>query len=206
MTEGQSLSPEDRAFRQLLVDIIPSLRAFARGLCGSRDLADDLAQEALAKAWAARASFTAGTNFKAWIFRILRNHFYTTANVARRFVLMDPQATADLVTVQPVQGSERAIRDIMAGLATLPPPQREALMLLESGLQWDEIAMIAGCGRPRTSVTSWSPFTVTSARFWYQIARGFFRKASLSLPVSLSNVHLTSCAVNGFPSCHLTPC
>jgi RNA polymerase sigma-70 factor (ECF subfamily) len=145
VTEGQSLSPEDRAFRQLLVDIIPSLRAFARGLCGSRDLADDLAQEALAKAWAARASFTAGTNFKAWIFRILRNHFYTTANVARRFVLMDPQATADLVTVQPVQGSERAIRDIMAGLATLPPPQREALMLLESGLQWDEIAMIAGC-------------------------------------------------------------
>lgn len=145
MTESQSLPPDDRAFRQLLVEIIPSLRAFARGLCGNRDLADDLAQEALAKAWAARASFTAGTNFKAWIFRILRNHFYTTANVARRFVLMDPQAAVDLVSVQPVQGSERAVRDIMAGLATLPPPQREALMLLESGLQWDEIAMIADC-------------------------------------------------------------
>jgi RNA polymerase sigma-70 factor (ECF subfamily) len=145
VTEGQPLPPEDQAFRQTLVEIIPSLRAFARGLCGNRDLADDLAQEALAKAWAARASFTAGTNFKAWIFRILRNHFYTTANVARRFVLMDPHATADLVSVPPAQGSERAVRDIMAGLATLPPPQREALMLLESGLHWDEIAMIAGC-------------------------------------------------------------
>lgn len=145
MTEGSAPLPDDRVFRQNLVEIIPSLRAFARGLCGNRDLADDLAQETLAKAWAARASFTPGTNFKAWMFRILRNHFYTTANVARRFVLMDPHATADLVSVQPLQGSERAVRDIMAGLATLPPAQREALVLLESGLHWDEIAMIAGC-------------------------------------------------------------
>jgi RNA polymerase sigma-70 factor (ECF subfamily) len=145
VTKRAAPPPEDRAFRQNLVEIIPGLRAFARGLCGNRDLADDLAQEALTKAWAARSSFTPGTNFKAWVFRILRNHFYTTANVARRFVLMDPHAAADLVTVQPTQGSERAVNDIMAGLASLPPPQREALMLLESGLQWDEIAMIAGC-------------------------------------------------------------
>jgi RNA polymerase sigma-70 factor (ECF subfamily) len=136
---------DDRAFRENLVAIIPSLRAFARGLCGNRDLADDLAQEALAKAWAARASFTAGTNFKAWLFRILRNHFYTSAKVAQRFVLMDPHATADLVSVQPTQGAERMQHDIEAGLASLPAPQREALMLLESGLQWDEIAMIADC-------------------------------------------------------------
>jgi RNA polymerase sigma-70 factor (ECF subfamily) len=143
---GTSQQPlDDRAFRQSLIAIIPSLRAFARGLCGNRDLADDLAQEALTKAWAARDSFTAGTNFKAWIFRILRNHFYTTAMVARRFVLMDPHATADLVSVQPTQGSERMRHDIEAGLAALPPPQREALMLLESGLQWDEIAMIVDC-------------------------------------------------------------
>lgn len=136
---------DDRAFRENLVAIIPSLRAFARGLCGSRDLADDLAQEALAKAWAARGSFTAGTNFKAWIFRILRNHFYTTATVARRFVLMDPHATVDLVSVAPTQGAERTRHDIEAGLAALPSAQREALMLLESGLQWDEIAAIAEC-------------------------------------------------------------
>lgn len=141
-----SLQPlDDRAFREQLVAIIPSLRAFARGLCGNRDLADDLAQEALAKAWAARASFSAGTNFKAWMFRILRNHFYTTAAVAKRFVLMDPHVAADLVSIQPTQGTERTRHDIEAGLATLPPPQREALMLLESGLQWDEIAMIADC-------------------------------------------------------------
>lgn len=145
MTASSPHPLDDRAFRENLVAIIPSLRAFARGLCGNRDLADDLAQEALAKAWAARASFTAGTNFKAWLFRILRNHFYTSAKVAQRFVLMDPHATADLVSVQPTQGAERMQHDIEAGLASLPAPQREALMLLESGLQWDEIAMIADC-------------------------------------------------------------
>ena len=72
----------DAVFRADLVAIIPSLRAFARGLCGNRDLADDLAQEALAKAWSARASYTQGTNFRAWIFRILRNHFYTVATLS----------------------------------------------------------------------------------------------------------------------------
>ncbi len=142
---GSSQPLDDAAFREALVTIIPSLRAFARGLCGNRDLADDLAQEALAKAWAARHSFAAGTNFKAWIFRILRNHFYTTAAVAKRFVLMDPHMAADLVSVQPTQGAERMQRDIEAGLTALPPAQREALMLLESGLQWDEIAMIVDC-------------------------------------------------------------
>jgi RNA polymerase sigma-70 factor (ECF subfamily) len=40
------------AFREDLVEIIPSLRAFALSLCGSRDKADDLVQEALMKAWA----------------------------------------------------------------------------------------------------------------------------------------------------------
>ena len=50
-----------------------------------------------------------------------------------------------------------------------------------------------------------SPLTVTSARFRYQLLRGLTRSFSLDLPASVSQVHLTSCAVNGLPSCHLTP-
>ena len=38
------------------------------------------------------------------------------------------------------------------------------------------------------------------------MARGFLRNVSRSLPCSLSQVHFTSLAVNGLPSCHLTPC
>src|ERR1700732_5087781 len=63
----------------------------------------------------------------------------------------------------------------------------------------------AGCGRFRRKVTSWSPFVVTSARLRYHDLRGLTRSLSFDLPSSRSQVHLTSAAVKGLPSCHLTP-
>ncbi len=145
MTVSPPAGPDDARFKSELVAIIPSLRAFARGLCGNRDQADDLAQEALAKAWAARASYTPGTNFRAWMFRILRNHFYSVATVARRFVAYDPDSAAHVQTSAPTQGGGLVLADLQRGLATLPTEQREALLLMESGLQWDEIAVVMAC-------------------------------------------------------------
>src|SRR5215472_11795002 len=43
------------------------------------------------------------------------------------------------------------------------------------------------------------------SRLRYQVLRGLTRSFSLAFPVNRSQVHLTSAAVNGFPSCHLTP-
>lgn len=129
-----------------MIAIIPSLRAFARLLAGRQaDLADDLAQEALAKAWAARDSFTPGTNFKAWIFRILRNHFYTTARVGKRFVVMDPMPVSELLVQQPTQEWTHNLQDVERGLKTLPPRQQEVLMLLAAGMQWRDIAKVVNC-------------------------------------------------------------
>jgi len=51
----------DPEFKKQLAQVIPHLRAFGRSLSGSRDLADDLVQETLLKAWAARQRFQAGT-------------------------------------------------------------------------------------------------------------------------------------------------
>ncbi|OAV84576.1 hypothetical protein PTTG_31180, partial [Puccinia triticina 1-1 BBBD Race 1] len=65
----------DPEFKDQLASVIPHLRAFGRSLSGSRDLADDLVQETLLKAWAARKRFQAGTNMRAWTFIILRNLF-----------------------------------------------------------------------------------------------------------------------------------
>src|SRR5437773_12016997 len=53
-------------------------------------------------------------------------------------------------------------------------------------------------------VASSSPLVVTSARLRYQVSRGLSRHFSLLRPSSRSQVHLTSAAVKGFPSCHLT--
>jgi len=145
MARREAADPADAQFRADMRAIMPSLRAFARGLCGDRDQADDLAQEALAKAWAARASFTPGTNFRAWMFRILRNHFYSVAVVQRRFVAYDPDLPAHVQTSIPNQEGGLMLDDLRRGLATLKPEQREALMLMESGLQWDEIAEVVGC-------------------------------------------------------------
>src|SRR5438132_12019439 len=65
--------------------------------------------------------------------------------------------------------------------------------------------MNEGCGRFKWKVTSLSPLTVTSSRFWYQALRGLRRNFSFALPSRVSQVHFTSLTVNGLPSCHLTP-
>ena len=53
---------EGDTFTRDLTALIPHMRAFARGLCGDMTAAEDLAQEALARAWSARASYQPGTN------------------------------------------------------------------------------------------------------------------------------------------------
>src|SRR5688572_1525088 len=73
----------DPDFKDQLAAVIPHLRAFGRSLSGSRDLADDLVQETLLKAWAARKRFQAGTNMRAWTFIILRNLFLSQMRRAR---------------------------------------------------------------------------------------------------------------------------
>jgi DNA-directed RNA polymerase specialized sigma24 family protein len=75
-SQTEDLRLSDADFHKELTAVIPHLRAFARMLCGDRDRADDLAQEALMKAWAARGSFIAGTRFRAWIYTILRHHYF----------------------------------------------------------------------------------------------------------------------------------
>ncbi|HYF06504.1 MAG TPA: sigma factor, partial [Acetobacteraceae bacterium] len=63
------------SFHDQMIAILPKLRVQALALSRNRSAADDLVQEAVAKALAARDSFEEGTNFSAWMHRILRNTF-----------------------------------------------------------------------------------------------------------------------------------
>ena len=58
--------------------LFDSLYNFAHWLTQNREEAEDLVQETYAKALRGFASFQPGTNFRAWIFRILRNTFLTS--------------------------------------------------------------------------------------------------------------------------------
>ncbi len=134
------------AFSDRLVAIIPALRAFARGLCGRADLADDLAQEALTKAWAARGSYLPNTNFKAWMFTILRNHYYSWCRKQRRVAPWDPDAAERLLVCEPSQPGYMELAELAAGMQILPAQQREALVLVGAGgFTYEEAAVIVGC-------------------------------------------------------------
>ena len=70
--------------------LMPSLARYARSLARNPDTAQDLVQETVLKAWSSRASFEAGTNMKAWTFRILRNSFLSRYAVEARYKLARP--------------------------------------------------------------------------------------------------------------------
>jgi len=133
-------------FKEQMIALIPSLRAFARGLCRHRELADDLAQEAMARAWAARDSFTPGTNFRAWMFMIVRNQFYSTVRKNARMVSWDPEAAERLLVQKPTQEMSLHVQDVDEALNKLPPQQREMLLLIAAaGMSYEDAAVVAGC-------------------------------------------------------------
>ncbi len=133
-------------FKEQMVALIPALRAFARGLCRDRVLADDLAQEALMRAWASRHTFTLGTNFRAWMFMILRNHYYSGSKSRARETVWDPEAAERILIQDPTQESGIHVSDVERALQALPEQQREILLLIAgSGLSYEEAAVVANC-------------------------------------------------------------
>ena len=124
--------PDDE-FKDQLAQVIPHLRAFGRSLSGSRDLADDLVQETLLKAWAARKRFQAGTNMRAWTFIILRNLFLSQMRRARFKGEWDDVTAAKILAAPASQDRHVELGDMQRALMHLPQPQREALILVGAG-------------------------------------------------------------------------
>ena len=136
----------DEVFKAELVAQIPYLRAFGRSLTGSREAADDLAQEALVKAWNARDSFQPGTNMKAWTFMILRNHFYSEKRRAWRQAAWDEEQAERSLTAPAGQDTILDLEDLRRAMTRLPEEQREALILVGAGgFAYEEAAEICGC-------------------------------------------------------------
>ncbi|WP_225205037.1 sigma-70 family RNA polymerase sigma factor [Novosphingobium huizhouense] len=133
-------------FKRELTAVIPHLRAFARGLCGRPDLADDLVQETLLKAWAAQDRFEPGTSMRAWTFVILRNAYLTDMR-RNRFRAEYDETVAERILVAPAgQEGPLHLSDMHRALLTLPPERREALLLVGAGgFSYEEAAQICQC-------------------------------------------------------------
>jgi len=153
MSELQNDAPEDdkpefneAEFKKDLTELIPHLRAFSRSLCGNATLADDVAQDALLKAWNARERFIPGSNLKAWTFTILRNQFYSIKRRSWRATSLEPEVAEQTIVANSDAEQSMHLNDLRRGLDMLKDDQREAIILIgASGLSYEEAAEICDC-------------------------------------------------------------
>ena len=143
--DAERIALSDTDFKAELAQVIPQLRAFGRSLSGNRDLADDLVQETLMKAWAARSRFQAGTNMRAWTFIILRNLFLSQMRRSRFTGEWDDLVADRLLAAPAGQDRQIELGDVERALQHLPASQREALILVGAGgFAYEEAAEICG--------------------------------------------------------------
>ncbi len=136
----------DHEFKTEITALIPQMRAFARSLCRDATAADDLAQDALLKAWNNRASYEPGTNMKAWTFMILRNQFYSDKRRSWRSSQLDPEVAERTLEAASNPMAALELDEVRRALACLPDDQREALILIGAGgLSYEEVSEICGC-------------------------------------------------------------
>ncbi len=151
--------PQTSAFEDLALPLFPSLYNVAFWLCRHPTDAEDLVQETFLKALRGFQSFEAGTNFKAWIFRILRNTYLTsrTGLAAMRTVALEdelvkseesgpnlhPEAAIDRQTpeLNLIRLSDQAA--LHAAMEKLSPPLLEVILLCDvEEMKYKEIAAV----------------------------------------------------------------
>ena len=118
------------AFMQLVRLHQAGVRAFAHGLLGDRELAEDIAQEAFLRAWRGLGAFRGDAGPGTWLYAIVR-----------RVALDEAWERADWRVADPVLRG-----DLERALQALEPAQREAfLLVVVLGLSYEEVGGMAGC-------------------------------------------------------------
>lgn len=137
-------------FEELAMPLFDSLYNLAHWLVRNKSDAEDLVQETYRKALVSFTSFQTGTNFRAWMFRILRNTFLSScARLERRMTLSvgsEPEVRELAVESETPEAIliERCNREqVQRAIDELPTHFREALVLCEvEELSYKEIAEI----------------------------------------------------------------
>ncbi len=130
-------------FQEQLTLFLPKMRVWALALTRNRAAAEDLTQDVATKALIARDCFIPGTNFSAWVHRIMINHFISGVRNRREFTDMDNLPDVPM----PAAHEDRtALRELGWALDRLPPDQREALfMIVLQENSYEDAAERTGC-------------------------------------------------------------
>jgi RNA polymerase sigma factor (sigma-70 family) len=137
-------------FEEQAMPLFNALYNFACWLVHDSSDAEDLVQETYLKALRSFASFQSGTNFRAWIFRILRNNFLSSCSKLERrmTVAMDseedgPELAVDTETPETILMNRFNSQLVQRAIDDLPVHYREALLLCEvEEMSYQEIAEI----------------------------------------------------------------
>ena len=140
--------PQSDSFEDLAMPLFDRLYNFARWLTQNREEAEDLVQETYAKALKGFSSFQLGTNFRAWMYRILRNTFLTsrTGLRAASTVPLDseddgPELGVENETPETILMKRSNSQLVQSAIDDLPVHYREALLLCEvEEMSYQEIA------------------------------------------------------------------
>jgi len=148
-TEARRIATDarDRArFEDEALALADQVYRVARRLVGSREEAEDLVQEAYARAFRSWRSFTPGTNMRAWLFRILTNLNVDRGRRIQRAPQMQPLEETDYYLANKVASAagedvldqdvvvERLSQDaVVSALSELPPQFREVVVLVDIG-------------------------------------------------------------------------
>ena len=124
-------------FEDLAMPLFGSLYNFAHWLAQNREDAEDLVQETFVKALRGFDSFRPETNFRAWIFQILRNTFLSSQSRLdrRKTVALDPDETllelpGTMGTAESVLIERADAHLVLHAIDMLPPAFREVVLLL----------------------------------------------------------------------------
>jgi RNA polymerase sigma-70 factor (ECF subfamily) len=134
-----------------LIAALPRLRRYARVLTGDLNRADDLVQDTLARAWAKRRLWRAGSDLRAWLFTIMHNVHINQFSIRQRQyaeISLDaddgPGAGWD-IPVRSTQSDRLELVELFAQIARLPKEQREVLLLAAvEELRYQDIAEVLG--------------------------------------------------------------
>jgi RNA polymerase sigma-70 factor (ECF subfamily) len=135
VSEERSLSG---SFEDLAMPLFERLYNFAHWLTQDREEAEDLVQETYAKALKGFRSFQPGTNFRAWIYQILRNTFLTSRTGLKATVAVPLEMDGDQQNLPAVNDTPESIllqlsdrQLVQEALVRLPVTYREVLLLCE---------------------------------------------------------------------------